>query len=513
MVLNDLITTGSKLFPKKPILVYEKEIFTCQKLESEINQLAAGLLELDVKFGDRVALLLHNRPEFLIIYFAILRLGAIPVPLNYLWKEEELSFVVSDSVAKILFTETSLLKTGLNLRNLIPTLGKVILVNHNTTPPEFVLAYRGLFRPEQKKPLPITAGSDVAVLIYTSGTTGFPKGVMLTHDNLLANVESCRKAIPLSSKDRFLCILPLFHSFAFTACVLIPLALGSTIFIVSKNTSFRSLIAEIIRRRITVFIGIPDFYQIFGEIRIPLATKIMLRLSNPIRLAISGAAPLSPKTLAAFENRFHIPLLEGYGLTEASPVVTLNPPKKRRVGSVGLPLPDVELKIVSENGEELPVGQVGEFAVRGKNVMAGYYNRLEDTREVIKNGWLLTGDLGKKDEEGYFFIVDRKKEMIDCRGLNIYPREVEAILYRHPDVKEAAVVGAITSTGEIPVAFIVLKEGKETKPKEILDFLRRYLATYKLPRRIIFKTDLPHTAAGKISKRELKGCQTIKGMN
>jgi len=505
MVLNDLITSSSKSFPKKPALVYGKETLTYQKLELEINQLSAGLLELDVKFGDRIAIFLHNRPEFLIVYFAILRLGAIPVPLNYLWKEEELGFVVSDSGAKILFTETNLLKTGLNLKNRIPNLGKVILVNLNTNPPESIIAYRSLFRQEQKKPLPITAGSDVAVLIYTSGTTGFPKGVMLTHDNLLANVESCRKAISLSSKDRFLCILPLFHSFAFTTCILIPLALGSTIFIVSKSTPFRSLIAEIIRRRITVFMGNPDFYQIFGEIRIPLATEILLRLLNPIRLAISGAAPLSPKTLTAFENRFHIPLLEGYGLTEAAPVVTLNPVGKRRVGSIGIPLPGVELKIVSESGGELPVGQVGELAVRGKNVMAGYFNRLEDTREVIKDGWLLTGDLGKTDEEGYFYIVDRKKEMIDFRGLKIYPREVEAVLYRHPDVKEAAVIGELTSTGEIPVAFIVLKEGKETKSREILDFLRRYLATYKLPRRIIFKTDLPHMASGKISKRELKG--------
>jgi len=506
MVLNDLITSGSKSFPKKPALVYGKKTLTYQKFGDEINQLSAGLLELDIKFGDRIAIFLHNRPEFLIIYFAILRLGAIPVPLNCLWKEEELGFVVSDSGAKILFTETNLSQTGLNLKNRIPNLEKVIMVDHNTTPPESIIAYRSLFRPEQKKTFPITAGSDVAVLIYTSGTTGFPKGVMLTHNNLLANIESCRKAISLSAQDRFLCILPLFHSFAFTACVLIPLALGSTIFIVSKNTPFRSLITEIIRRRITVFIGIPDFYQIFGEIRIPLATKILLQLLNPIRLAISGAAPLSPKTLLAFENRFHIPLLEGYGLTEAAPVVTLNPPEGRRVGSIGIPLPGVEVKIVSENGEELPIGQVGELAVRGKNVMTGYFNRLEDTREVIRDGWLLTGDLGKKDEEGYFFIVDRKKEMIDFRGLNIYPREVEAVLYRHPDIKEAAVIGELTSTGEIPVAFIVLKEGKKTKSKEILDFLRIHLATYKLPRRIIFKTELPHTAIGKISKRELRGC-------
>lgn len=505
MVLNDLITSGNKSFPKRPALVYGKETLTYQKLESEISRLSAGLLESDVKFGDRIAIFLHNRPEFLVICFAILRLGAIPVPLNYLWKEEELSFVISDSGAKILFTESNLLKTGLNIRNHIPNLEKIVLVDHDTPPPESVIAYRSLFRQEQKKPFPITAGSDVAVLIYTSGTTGFPKGVMLTHDNLLANVESCRKAISLLSKDRFLCILPLFHSFAFTTCILIPLALGSTIFIASKGTPFRGLIAEIMRRRITVFIGIPDFYQIFGEIRIPFVTEILLRFLNPIRLAISGAAPLSPKTLTGFEERFHIPLLEGYGLTEAAPVVTLNPAGKRRAGSIGVPLPDVELKIVSESGEELPAGQVGELAVRGKNVMAGYFNRLEETREVIKNGWLLTGDLGKKDEEGYFFIVDRKKDMIDFRGLNIYPREVETVLYRHPDVKEAAVIGELTSTGEIPVAFIVLKEGKETRPKEILDFLRLYLATYKLPRRIIFKTDLPHTATGKISKRELKG--------
>ena len=504
MVLNDLITEGGKSFPKKPALVYEKETFAYQKLEEEINRLASGLMELDVKFGERIAIFLRNRPEFLVVYFAVLRLGAIPVPLNYLWKEEELSFVVSDSGAKILFTETDFIQTGLNLRNRILTLEKIVLVDHYNAP-EAVIAYRSLFRPEQKKPFPITAGSDVAVLIYTSGTTGFPKGVMLTHDNLLANVESCRKAVSLSARDRFLCILPLFHSFAFTACVLLPLALGSTVFIVSKNTPFRSLIAEIIRRRITIFIGIPDFYQIFGEIRMSLTAKLLVRLLNPIRLAISGAAPLSPETLTAFENRFHIPLLEGYGLTEAAPVVTLNPPQKRKTGSIGIPLPGVEVKIVSETGEELSAGQVGELAVRGKNVMAGYYNRIEDTREVIKNGWLLTGDLGKKDEEGYFFIVDRKKEMIDFRGMNIYPREVEAVLYRHPDVKEAAVIGELTSTGEIPVAFIVLKEGKETKSKEILDFLRKYLATYKLPRRIIFKTELPRTATNKISKRDLKG--------
>ncbi len=506
MVLNDLIAANAESFPRKPALVCGKKITSYQQLGKEIISLASGLMSLDIKVGDRIALLMRNRPEFVTIFFAILRVGGIPVPLNYLWKEEELSFVLSDSGAVLLFTEKEFVEIGKNLQRRLERMNNVVLVDGAQTVSEGIIAYRDLLRSAPTRPFPITAGTDIACLIYTSGTTGFPKGVMLTHENLLANVESCRQAVSLSSRDRFLCVLPMFHTFSFTVCVLIPLSLGCTIFIVPKLElgQFRRLMYDILKWRITIFVAIPDLYQILSEIRIAFFAQIALRFFNPVRLAISGAAALPPEVLKSFEARFGIPLLEGYGLTETAPVVTLNPPGRSKAGSIGVPIPGVEVKVVSEEGEELPPGQVGEIVVKGKNVMFGYYHRPEETREVLKDGWLFTGDLAKKDEDGYLFLVDRKKEMINFKGLNIYPREVENAIYQHPAIKEAAVIGEPVPVGEVPVAYVVLKEGNQITAKELLDFLRLRLATYKLPRRIIFREELPHTATGKISKKELK---------
>lgn len=504
MVLNDLIIKSGRNFPRKPAIIYGKEVIAYRELVRKVDRMAAGLLSLEVKSGDRIALYIRNRPEFVITYFAALKVGAIPVPFNYFWKEEELRFVLTDSGAKILVTEPEFLEISRNLQSRIGTLKKVVLLAKDVPPPapEGPLPYDSLFQ-EPKRPFPIIAGSDVAVLIYTSGTTGFPKGVMLTHENLLSNVESCQKTVRLYEKDRFLCLLPMFHTFAFTVCILVPLSLASPIFIIPAGTPFRNTLKEILKRRITIFVGIPDFYRLLSEIKLSWWAQCFLSLFNPIRLAISGAAALPPETLTAFQRRFRIPLLEGYGLTEASPVVTLNPLKKRKPGSIGLPIAGVEVKVFSPEGKEIPVNQVGELVVRGKNVMAGYYNRLQETQETIKDGWLYTGDLARKDEDGYFFLVDRKKDMINFRGLNIYPREVETVLYRHPAVKETAVVGVPGAGGEIPVAYVVLKDEQPVSAEEMLHFLRQHLAGYKVPRRIIFRDGLPHTATGKVAKKEL----------
>jgi long-chain acyl-CoA synthetase len=345
---------------------------------------------------------------------------------------------------------------------------------------------------------------DLAVIIYTSGTTGRPKGAMLTHGNLLSNVAASGSSIRVKARDRVIFFIPMFHSFTLTACILMPLSVGAGIIAVTRLRSLPHLVREMVVRRATIFIGIPHVYDVMAQHGLPWWARPLFRL----RLCISGSAPLSAATLKAFERRVRIPLLEGYGLSETSPVVSINPLDGiRKPGSVGLPIPGVEVRIVSGDGGSLPPGEKGEIAVRGPNVMRGYLNRPRETKETIRDGWLLTGDIGTLDGEGYLYIVDRKKEMILFHGMNVYPREIEEVLYRHPRVAEAAVVGKPDRhRGEIPVAFVSLREGEgegDAAP-ELIAWCRQYLAGYKVPHTIAILDKLPRNAAGKIVKNELK---------
>ena len=448
----------------------------------------------EVKPGDRVGLWLKNCPEFIPSLFGILRAGAVVVPINNFFKPDEVNYILSDAGIDVLITDAEL---GAHHRAL-----------------ESARPHLKLFRVEQLEGLetgsgnpasgiqnpffPQRAESDLAVIIYTSGTTGRPKGAMLSHGNLLHNVESCRVVLQTVAADRFAVLLPLFHSYMLTVGLLLPLLVGGSVVLVKSLHPVRNVLQEVLQRQATVIPAIPQFYRsiVNAPIHVPL----------PLRICISGAAPLPAQVLKEFEAKFHIPLIEGYGLSEASPVVTKNPlDRTRKAGSIGLPIPNVEVSIQDDAGRELGANEVGEVCVRGGNVMLGYWKQPEETAKVMRNGWLLTGDIGYRDAEGYYFITDRKKDMLLVNGINVYPREIEEILYQFPGVKEAAVIGkADPRRGEQPIAFVAPNDGVLLDEKAMQQFVRRKLADYKVPRKVVVLPALPRNATGKILKTTLR---------
>jgi long-chain acyl-CoA synthetase len=329
---------------------------------------------------------------------------------------------------------------------------------------------------------------------------------MLSHGNLLHNVESCRIVLQTVEMDRFTILLPLFHSYMLTVGLLLPLLVGGSIVLVKSLHPVRNVLTEILQRQATVLPAIPQFYRSMVNAPIPVPL--------PLRLCVSGAAPLPVQVLKEFEERFHIPLIEGYGLSEASPVVTKNPlDGTRKAGSIGLPIAHVEVSIQDESGRLLASNEVGELCVRGGNVMLGYWKQPEETARAFRNDWLLTGDIGYRDDEGYYFITDRKKDMILVNGINVYPREIEEVMYQFPGVKEAAVIGKPdTRKGEQPVAFFAANEGSVIDETELRHFLKKRLADYKVPRRIILLQALPRNATGKILKTVLRQMPLVESM-
>ena len=341
---------------------------------------------------------------------------------------------------------------------------------------------------------------DPAVFIYTSGTTGRPKGAVLSHNNLLANCRQIQGVLKYSAEDNLLCVLPLFHAFAGTVCQHAALFRGAKFTLLEQFHPAR-VIETIEQRGITIFPGVPAMF----------AALLQFAADRPeafrnVRLCVSGGAPMPVAIMEQFEKTFHTIIIEGDGPTECSPVTSVNPPDGvRKPGTIGLPLPGVEMKIFDDNDRELPVGEIGEIVVRGENVMLGYHNQPEATAEAMRNGWYHTGDLGKVDEDGYFTIVDRKKDMLIVGGLNVYPREVEEVLYTHPAVADAAVVGAHDALrGDQVVAVVVLKPGASATAQELREHCRKYLANYKVPRRVEFRQELPRSSTGKILKRLLR---------
>jgi long-chain acyl-CoA synthetase len=321
---------------------------------------------------------------------------------------------------------------------------------------------------------------------------------MLSHGNLLANVESCRQMLMAVDADRFVVLLPMFHSFMLTVSVLLPLRVGGSMVLIKSLHPPKNVLAEIIQRQATILPCIPQFFRTLAGA--PLPGRL------PLRLCISGGAPLPAEILREFNAKMPIPLIEGYGLSEASPVVSLNPiAGPWKAGSIGVPVPGVEVSVQNDAGEILPPGATGELCVRGANVMLGYWNQPMETARALRNGWLLTGDIGHGDAEGYFYITDRKKDMLLVNGINVYPREIEEVLYQFTGVKEAAVIGVPDARkGEHPLAFVSASEGAQLDEKAILQFVRQKLADYKVPKHIIFMTALPRNATGKILKTALR---------
>jgi len=490
LTLSILLSKKAKEFPRKTCIKFGKKKLTYSEIDYLVTLTAGGLKSLGLKRQETAAILMENCPEYIISYFAILRAGGIAVPLNTFLTPQEISYILRDSLCKILIFSNNFLSHVKTIKNDVPELNTFIF---DEIPKQEVEHY-------------MAAEDETAVLLYTSGTTGFPKGVMLTHKNLLSDVEACMKVIQLGPRDRVLLFLPLFHSFSFTVCVILPIYAGASIVLLTSVKPFSKVIKSIFKERITYFVAIPTVYNILSKKRIPFLLRFILRFLINIRACISGAAALPEDTFHSFQRRFRVPLLEGYGLTEASPVVSVNPlDGVRKPSSVGLPLPGIEVAVVGEDGKRKPPGEVGELIVKGPNVMKGYFNREEETRAVLKDGWLYTGDMARIDEDGYIYIVDRKKDLIIVDGMNIYPREVEDILLKHPLIEECALVGMSDGKGsEIPVLFVKKKKGAIIEEGEIRSYLKGQVARFKIPRRIVFVEDFPRTATGKIKKIELR---------
>ncbi len=465
----------------------------------ELLDLTAGVAgylqhELGVKPGDRVGVWLKNCPEFVPAVFGVLQAGGVVVPINNFLKPAEVAYILGDAGADVLITDATLAEGAAAMKSTRPTLRCVQVEQFGAG-----IATTKPVAPTDRQE------RDLAVIIYTSGTTGRPKGAMLSHGNLLHNVESCRLVLRYVTEDRIAVLLPMFHSFMLCVGVMLPMLTGSSMVLIRSLHPPRNVLQEIILRQATILPAIPQFFRsmVSAPISVPL----------PLRMCVSGAAPLPVQILTEFKEKFPFPLIEGYGLSEASPVVTKNPlDGVRKAGSIGLPIPNVEVSIQNDAGELLPALQVGEVCVRGGNVMMGYWNQPEETAKAIRNHWLLTGDIGYRDVDGYYFITDRKKDMLLVNGINVYPREVEEILYQFPGVKEAAVIGVPDARkGEQPLAFVAANEGTTLEEKALLQHVRAKLADYKVPRRVVFLAALPRNATGKILKTALREMANAPG--
>ena len=479
--------------PEKNALLFKEDAITYKELDDKVIGFANLLKSKGITKGDKVILNTINSPEFLYAYLGTVRNGAIIVPINPMLTLEEMKFIVADSDATyMIMHEGVMMKQGLTEEILSETLGiKVILLNAALT--------EELNNADREDFDLVTDTSEISTFLYTSGTTGKPKAAMLSHANLLANARQCCLGLGCNEDDIFMCVLPMFHVFAFTTCQLQPLFIGATVDIVESFTP-KVVIADLLQKEITLFLGVPAMYMVLIE-----AGKNNITFPK-LRRAVCGGAALPVEIYNQTRNLINIPVIEGYGLTEASPASSFNPYDGiQKPGSIGVVLDGMQCMIADENDNEVPVGEVGELLLKGENVMMGYYNRPEETEEALKNGWLHTGDLAKIDEEGYIFIVDRKKELIIVAGLNVYPREVEELLYQYPKIKDAAVIGVDNKLrGETVAAYVVLKEGEEAHSKEIIRWLKERLAAYKIPRTIKIVEDLPRNNTGKILKRVLK---------
>jgi len=501
---DELLVRNAQEAPSKVAYFIDKEKITNQVLLNSVNTFATFLEEAGIQFGDRVAMIVANSLEFSIAFYAITKIGAVAVPINTLLKHDEYCYILGDCGAKMLISSAKFQKETAPLLKDTPIESIVWegeydrLDAHNLSMEEILQTPKSY---ERKGQIPNL--DDLAVILYTSGTTGKPKGAMLNYRNFMSNLEGVMERFRVKASDRFIVYLPMFHAFTLTATVILPLYIRSPIVLVKSLMPFSNILKQVLLKRVTVFVGVPDVYNALIRAKLPW----YFRWFNRIRIFVSGASALSEDTLNRFKVQFkRAVMIEGYGLSECSPVVSANRFDHQKPLSVGPTVYGCEAKIVDEEMMELPLGQAGELIVKGDNVMQGYLNRPEATEQTIINGWLRTGDIAKMDEDGYIFIVDRKKDLIISKGLNIYPREIEEHLYALPYVKAAAVIGVPDPhSGEVPVAFIERENPEDThRGSEIKRDLKHSLANFKLPKHVYFIEELPKNATGKVLKRVLK---------
>lgn len=511
MNLSSQLHHTASLLGNKPAYFFMDEASTYAELDAAVTKFASGLEKLGVEKGDHIALLLGNSPHFVISLYGALRLGATVIPINPIYTADEIGYILHNGDVKVVVGLDMMLPLAEKMHLQLPK------VEH------FVIAETGQSQMTEEEMSQLSIGTkmksftqivasgdlgfrgstlnddDVAIILYTSGTTGKPKGAMLTHKNLYSNAKDVSDYLKMNEEDRVITALPMFHVFCLTVALNAPLMNGATLLIVPKFSP-----AEVFRIAreydASVFAGVPTMYNFLFQY--PEGNPDDLK---SLRLCISGGASLPVALLQNFERKFNVRISEGYGLSEASPVTCFNPlDRPRKPGSIGTSIMNVENKVVNEMGEEVAPGEVGELIVRGPNVMAGYYKMPEETAATIKDGWLYTGDLARMDEDGYFYIVDRKKDLILVGGYNVYPREVEEVLYNHPDVVEVAVLGVPDANfGEAVMCYVVSKNPDLTE-EQLMEYSRKHLAKYKVPNAIEFLEELPKNTTGKILRRALK---------
>ena len=494
-MIPELLKQRVSAAPGKLFLFSEvdKRQFTYKEFAAAVMRTANLLVANGVRKGDVVSLLLPNSVEYVIAYFACWQLGALAGPINSLLKSEEIAYVISNSEAKALLVNSTFLPLVESVRDELSTLQAIIHFDDEAAATE-------AYSPEP----PRDAGIDLdheAIIIYTSGTTGKPKGCLLTHGNVIANARQITDWLGFTEKDRLLTIMPLFHMNAVSVTTMSALYAGGSTVVSPKFSASR-------------FWQIVSDYEItsFGSV----ATMLSMLLStypdgvpaglktDQLRFAMCGSAPVPAEVLRRFEETFNCLVIEGYGLSESTCRSTFNPPdQRRRPGSCGLAIGN-EMRVVDEDDRDVPEGELGEIVLRGENVLKGYYKNDAANAAAFRNGWFHTGDIGYRDADGFFFIVDRKSDMIIRGGENIYPREIDEVLYQHPDIAAAAVVGVPDALyGEEVAAVVVLKSGAKISEQDVIDYCKGHLADFKCPKTVHFVEDIPKGPTGKLLKREL----------
>jgi long-chain acyl-CoA synthetase len=488
---------------KGALIAGEKEI-TYAQLDDRARRVAGALHGLGVRRGDRVALVLGNVPEFVEALHGAWRIGAVVAPLNVMLTPEEAGYVLADAEASAVIVDPALLTTVLAVKDRVASLEHVLVTGPGPAPPG-TSSYEEALGAAGEAPRADVSNEDLALLAYTAGTTARPKGAMLSHGNLLANLDQMAgvPALAEAETDVVLLALPLFHIYALNVVLGITIREGATAVLVERFDPAATL--ELVERhRVTVLFGAPPMFGAWLQ----AAEQRSFDLSS-VRLAVSGAAPLPGEVLDAFRERLGITIWEGYGLTETAPAVTTNAlGDAAKADSIGLVLPGVELRLVDEQGDEVEDGDPGEIVVRGPNVFKGYWNREEESDAAFREGWLRTGDVAYRDADGYLFIVDRTKDLIIVSGFNVFPKEVEDAIARHPKVAEVVVIGVSDErTGEAVKALIVAAPGETLTEEEIIEHCRTTLARFKWPRTVELVDSLPKHVTGKVLRRALRDDQ------
>jgi len=498
MSLVEFVRERAKEFGSKIFLWEKKNSLTYEEFDQVTDRMGAELQALGLKKSDHAAVLFPNSLDTLLSYFSIIKAGGAVVPINPLYTPREIAFILNNSEAKFLLAASHFQKAVEGIRSQVPGLRQAIFRSEDE--PSILKTLAGL-APKANTLKPVELSSqDKAIIFYTSGTLGTPKGVMLTHGNFTFSGPNIARCYGLRQEDISLAVLPLVHVFAVASPVFGSLSSGGTVVVLDRFQA-ETVLQAFVDYRVTWFPGVPTMFNYLHHAYGNGAWNI-----SSVRMGLSGGASLSVELLKNWETRFNAEILEVYGLTESTGLVTANPVHGvRKAGSIGIPVPGVQTRLINKEGKDAGKGEVGEILFKGPNAAKGYWKLPKQTEEAIRNGWVHTGDLAKQDEDGYFYIVGRKNDLIIVGGYNVYPREIEEVLYAHPAVYEAAVIGMADEVkGEIPKAYISLKPGQTATEKEILEFCKQNLAPYKVPRQVEIRSELPKSSTGKILHRELR---------